>query len=258
MKYTGKVLKNTEIAEKIWRMVISTGKQFKSRPGQFINVLVNDTFEPLLRKPFSIFESTDKTVTIVYKVVGAGTAALTEKKPGDKLDFVGPLGNSYLDFLPKKAAVMPDIILIGGGTGAASTYCLAKYLKAKKIKFGFIQGARCKTQMVAVPEFKKMDCVFATDDGSLGQKGFVSDILEKKLKNNSIIFTCGPKPMFKAIKAVAGTKSNVAIFASFEEYMGCGIGACVSCVVEIKTGGTNEYKRVCKDGTIFDLNDIIF
>ncbi len=258
MKYTGKVTKNTEIAENIWKMEISTGKVFKSKPGQFINILVNDTYEPLLRRPFSIYDATNKSVTVVYKVIGQGTKAMTEKKPGNKLDFIGPLGNSYLDFKSQISNPKSQIVIIGGGTGAASTYYLAKYLKSKKIKFKFIQGARCKSQMVAVPEFKKIGCVFATDDGTLGKKGFVSDILKDTLEDDSTIFTCGPKPMFKAIKTVADSKNRVKVFASFEEYMGCGIGACVSCVVEIKMGDTNEYKRVCKDGTIFDLNDVAF
>ena len=181
---------------------------------------------------------------------------MTQKKKGDALDFIGPLGNTYVDLLAKTDK--SQIILIGGGTGAASVFFLAKYLKSKKIKFNFIQGARCKDQMVAPAEFKKFGCLFASDDGSLGTKGFVSDVLSKILNDNSIIFTCGPKPMFKAIKDVAGKKSGVKVFASFEEYMGCGIGACVSCVLEIKTGDSSEYKRVCKDGTIFDLNGVVF
>jgi dihydroorotate dehydrogenase electron transfer subunit len=271
MNYTGKVKTNIEIAENIWKMDISTGKVFRSLPGQFINVLVNDSYEPFLRRPFSIFDAAKNSVTIVYKVLGQGTKALTEKAPGDKLDFIGPLGKSYVEsYIPNHKS---QIIIIGGGTGAASTYYLAKYLRSKKIKFTFIQGARCKPQMVAIPVFRKLGCIFATDDGSLGRKGFVSGLLEEVLasqipnhksqtkkseirnpKYEIVVFACGPKPMFRAIKAVTDKNDKVKVFASFEEYMGCGIGACLSCVVEMKNG---EYKRVCKDGTIFDLDEVV-
>lgn len=252
MQYIGKVTRNKEIAENIWRMDIVTGKVFRSLPGQFINVLVNDTYEPLLRRPFSIFDASNRGVTIVYKALGPGTIALAEKKSGDKLDFIGPLGKPYIG--AKEPDIKSNIIVIGGGTGAASTYYLAKYFRSKRIKFTFIQGARCKGQMVAVPEFRKLGCVFATDDGTMGKKGFVSSILKEKLTDNTTVFACGPKPMFLAIKEVCAGKKKVKVFASFEEYMGCGIGACLSCVVGTKSG---EYKRVCKDGAVFDLDEVV-
>jgi dihydroorotate dehydrogenase electron transfer subunit len=255
MRIKSKIVSNTKIGSDLWRLKLDAGKSIKARPGQFINLLISESYQPLLRRPFSIYDAYGKYVEIVYKVIGCGTRLLSEKKKGDVLDFMGPLGNSYLDHMTGSKS---PIVLIGGGTGAASVFFLAKYLKSKKIKFTFIQGAKCRDQMVARAEFKKLGCAFATDDGSMGNKGFASDVLKDVLKDDSIIFTCGPKPMFKAIKAVADTKNFVKVFASFEEYMGCGIGACVSCVLEIKTGDTTEYKRVCKDGTIFDLNDVEF
>jgi dihydroorotate dehydrogenase electron transfer subunit len=252
MQFNGKVLNNKEIAENIWKMDISSGRGVRPLPGQFINVLVNGTYEPLLRRPFSIFEASDKKISIVYKVLGEGTKALTEKKAGDSLNFIGPLGRSYVEFL--KNSKNAPIIVIGGGTGAASVHYLAKYFRAAGKKFVFIQGARSACNMVAVNEFKKLGCSFATDDGSLGEKGFVSDLLRKKITDKAVIFACGPKPMFKAIKEACATVKNVKIYGSFEEYMGCGIGACLSCVIETVDG---TYKRVCKDGTVFDLNDVV-
>ena len=143
-----------------------------------------------------------------------------------------------------------------------------------------MQGARNKAQLVAPAEFKKLGCVFTTDDGSFGRRGFVTDVLaegieggglkaEGKTGNKSkiqnlkskmevIVFACGPKPMFKSIKAVCDKKKNVKVFASFEEYMGCGIGACLSCVVEARRGDYSGYMRVCKDGPVFNLADVIF
>ena len=257
MRIKAKVVSNTQIGTDIWRIKLDAGKSIKAKPGQFINILISETYQPLLRRPFSIYDAYGKYVDVVYKVIGDGTRLLTQKKKDEVLDFIGPLGNSYLEQTVLGPKNKSQIVLIGGGTGAASVFFLAKYLKSKKIKYTFIQGARCKDQMVAPAEFKKLSCAFATDDGSMGKKGFVSEVLKDVLKDNAVIFTCGPKPMFKAIKAVADTKKLVKVFASFEEYMGCGIGACVSCVIEIKMGDTNEYKRVCKDGTIFELNDVV-
>lgn len=253
MRIKSKVVSNVRIGSDLWHLMLNVGKNIKAKPGQFINILVSKTYQPLLRRPFSIFNAYDEYVEIVYKVIGEGTRLLAEKKKNDVVDLIGPLGNSYIDKINSKA----NLILIGGGTGAASVYFLAKYLKVNKIKFTLIQGSKNKIQMLAPIEFKKLNCLFATDDGSMGKKGFVSDILKDILKDNSIIFTCGPKPMFKAIKKVAEQKKLVKVFASFEEYMGCGIGACVSCVLEIKNGNTNDYQRVCKDGTIFDMDDVI-
>ena len=252
MRIKSKVVSNTKIGSDLWRLKLNTGKNIKAKPGQFINILITKTYQPLLRRPFSIFNAYDEYVEIVYKVIGEGTRLLTEKKKNDVVDFIGPLGNSYIEQIKPNA----NLILIGGGTGAASVYFLAQYLKANKIKFTIIQGAKNKSQMLAPIEFKKINCLFATDDGSMGKKGFVSNLLNDILKEDTIIFTCGPKPMFKAIKIIADKKNMVKVFASFEEYMGCGIGACVSCVVEIRKGNANEYQRVCKDGTIFDLNNV--
>jgi dihydroorotate dehydrogenase electron transfer subunit len=251
-----KVVSNEKIGESLYRMKLDAGKKMSAKPGQFVNVLVSDSYQPLLRRPFSIYDADGKSLSIVYKVIGDATKILSRKKPGDILDIIGPLGNTYPE--PQKGKQKQDLILIGGGTGAASIYFLAKTLKKKKVKFTLIQGARNKQQIVAPAEFKKLGCEFSTDDGSLGKKGFVSDLLQAMLKENTVIYTCGPKPMFKAIEAAADKKKNVKVFASFEEYMGCGIGACLSCVIEFKRGDYSEYKRVCKDGTVFNLEDVIF
>lgn len=279
MQIDAKVVSNENIGGNLFRLKLDCGRAVKALPGQFINILVSEFYTPLLRRPFSIYEAEKKTLTIVYKVLGDATRILSEKKPGDELNFLGPLGNPYP--IPERGDRNSELIIIGGGTGAASTYFLAKYLKQKKVKFKFIQGARSKSQMVASAEFKKLGCVFTTDDGSLGRKGFVTDVLEEWVEGGGrkaegkpqhasrstlrapqdmkfTVFACGPKPMFKAIREVAEKKPNVKVFASFEEYMGCGIGACLSCVVELKKGDYTEYKRVCKDGTVFDLSDVVF
>ncbi|MCE5301002.1 MAG: dihydroorotate dehydrogenase electron transfer subunit [Spirochaetia bacterium] len=255
MKINGNVVFNKNIGDGLFRMKIDAGKSINTKPGQFINILVSESYTPLLRKPISVYDAYDRFVEIVYKVAGDGTRLLSQKKQGENIDLIGPLGNSYLDFQSQIPDNRCRIILIGGGTGAASVHFLAGCLKNYGIPFTFIQGARCKTQMVAPAEFKKLGCLFTTDDGTLGKKGYVSGLLKEKLTDNTVIYTCGPKPMLRAIRDVAKTKKNVKVFASFEEYMGCGIGACLSCVIETNEGVN---KRVCKDGTVFDLDEVAF
>jgi len=263
MIYDAKVIENKKIAEEIYWMKLDAGKKFKAEPGQFINIRVADSFQPLLRRPFSIFYAEKGKVEIVYKVIGKGTAILANKKKGDKVNFIGPLGKSYLEFgilnlesgkkiQSKIQNPKPRIILVGGGTGIASLHFLARELKKRNIKFELIQGAKNKQCVIMPNELKQIGCIFATDDGSFGKKGFVSDALKGMLEGNIIIYTCGPKQMFKAIKKVTEHKKNVKVLASFEEYMGCGIGACLSCVVEID----GEYIRVCKEGPVFDMDNI--
>jgi dihydroorotate dehydrogenase electron transfer subunit len=270
-----KVVSNDRIGEGLYRMKLDAGKKISAKPGQFINVLVSESYTPLLRRPFSIYDADARTVEIVYKALGAATKVLADKKSGDVLDFLGPLGKPYLDFNSALRTPHSAIVVIGGGTGAASTYFLAKVLKKNKVRFTFIQGAQNKSQIVAAAEFKKLGCIFTTDDGSLGEKGFVTDVLSRVIdeaqtikrnpkrsskseKQRFTIFACGPKPMFAAIKKLAEKRTNISVYASFEEYMGCGIGACLSCAVEVKKGDYTEYKRVCKDGPVFNLSDVVF
>jgi len=265
MIYEAKVIENDRIAEGIFWMKLDAGKRFRAKPGQFINIRVADSFQPLLRRPFSIFDLNNGKVEIVYKVVGEGTDLLSRKKPSDIVNFIGPLGKSYLEFgiwnlefRTGKKSQIPNpksrIILVGGGTGIASLHFLSKELKKKKKRFTIIQGARNKRHLIFPERFKKMGCIFTTDDGSFGKKGCASDVLKDMVENNTLIYACGPKPMLRAIKKIAASKKNIKALASFEEYMGCGIGACLSCVVDI--GG--EYIRVCKEGTVFDLEEVTF
>jgi dihydroorotate dehydrogenase electron transfer subunit len=278
MQIDAKIISNVKIGDNIFHMKLDCGRPLRAKPGQFINILVSDSYRPLLRRPFSIFDADKKSAEIVYKVIGDGTRLLSEKKIGDILNFLGPLGGSYLN--SELGTRNSELVLIGGGTGIASLHFLAKELRKKKVKFSIFQGAKTRSEIILADEFKKYGCIFATDDGSFGSKGFVTGLIEDKLKNLSqvsglrsrggtkpktrnpqpatTIFACGPKPMFKSLQELAWKRPDVSVLASFEEYMGCGIGACLSCVVEVKVGDYSEYRRVCKDGTIFNLKDVIF
>lgn len=236
---------------------------FKCLPGQFVNIEVCRDIVPLLRRPFSVFDFKKGSLDIVYKVMGTGTSKLAERKPGEKISFIGPLGNYYSgvfqwDLSDWVKEMGKNIILAGGGTGAASVHFFASELNKQKTDFTAIQGAASKKDIVAADTFRKFKTKFSTVDGSLGRKGLVTDLLTEVLKDNTVVFACGPKGMLKAIYDVSLKRKNVQVYGSFEEYMGCGIGACVSCVIEVKSGAGAEYKRVCKDGTVFDLKDIVW
>ncbi len=246
------VLSNREIAKEIWHIKLKAEKPLKILPAQFINVRVTQGTAPLLRRPFSVYSASGRDIELVYRVIGAGTKELAAKKSGDIIDFIGPLGNTYPSH-DKKG----NIIIVGGGTGSASVHFLASELKKNKKKFILIQGARSKDMIVDLKGFKKLGCIFTTEDGSFGTKGFVTDVLRKILNDKDTIYACGPEPMIKAVKAAALEKNNVKCYASFEAYMGCGIGACVSCVIPVGTHDNFEYKRVCKDGTVFDVNGVV-
>jgi len=231
-----------------------------SRPGQFLHIKIIKT---ILRRPFSIHCIKGKTVFILFRIRGRGTKVLSEYKPGDRLNIIGPLGKGFnyegRGALRLRSGQARDErrIIVAGGLGVAPLVFLAD--KLKKFKPIVILGAKDKNDSICVDEFKKRGCKvhIATEDGSRGKKGTAVDILKslsKKFnKSDKInIYTCGPEAMFKGIKKVIGTSKNINCQVSFEQFMGCGLGACCGCAIETKNG----YRKVCKDGPVFDIKDI--
>ncbi|MCX8092915.1 MAG: dihydroorotate dehydrogenase electron transfer subunit [Candidatus Goldbacteria bacterium] len=246
----GKVIFNTKLNDTIYYLRIKVPISFKVQPGQFINIKVSDDYVPLLRRPFSVFNYEKGFIDILYKVIGDGTKKLSQKKKEDILDFIGPVGNSYVDFFSEDESKEKNIYLVAGGTGFASIHFFAKWLLNKKIKFKLFYGAKNKKEIFQ--RFcKNFDMVIATDDGSLGNKGMITSFI--KGNRETIIFCCGPQSMLKTIQSIRAYKK----FASFESYMGCANGVCLSCVIKIKNGKDFDYVRVCKEGTVFDLDDVI-
>jgi dihydroorotate dehydrogenase electron transfer subunit len=221
----------------------------KAKPGQFVDIKVNDTLEPLLRRPFSIHRVDAKLVEVIYEVVGKGTEILSKKKTGDTLDVIGPLGSG---FTFKKTT-----ILVAGGMGVAPLIFLAE--KLKEIPSLVLIGAKNKHKIICIKEFRKLGCQvkISTDDGSVGFKGKVTELLKKILPTMdyrvSTIYACGPRPMLKEISALS-KKYNVPAQISLEEHMACGIGACLGCVVKTK----DAYRRVCKEGPVFNADEIVW
>lgn len=237
-----KIKKNESIAKNIMKMVLSGDTSDITRSGQFVNILVDGFF---LRRPISVCDYDATTLTIIYKIVGEGTEAMSKYKPGKELDVMTGLGNGY-DL--SKSGETP--LLLGGGVGVPPLYNLCKKLVREGKKPTVILGFNTKDEVFYEKEFKKAGAkVYVTTvDGSYGEKGFVTDVL--KNLSYSYFYTCGPEPMLKAIYNETSTSGQF----SFEERMGCGFGACMGCSCKTKYGN----KRICKDGPVLEKEEIIW
>lgn len=233
---------NKKLTDSIFEMVLIGDTSSITAPGQFINIKLDGLY---LRRPISICDYDNDTITIIYKVVGDGTEAMSKMNTGEKLDVLCGLGNG---FNTSKSLDKP--VLIGGGVGVPPMFNLCKKLIAEGKKVTVILGFNKKDEIFYEDEFKKLgaDVKVTTVDGSYGVKGFVTDAL--KDTEYSYFFTCGPMPMFKAIETTATTSGQY----SFEERMGCGFGACMGCSCKTKYGN----KRICKDGPVLEREEIIW
>ncbi|MDD4909224.1 MAG: dihydroorotate dehydrogenase electron transfer subunit [Candidatus Omnitrophica bacterium] len=229
----------------------------RAKPGQFVHVRTSQSAQVLLRRPFSVHRARPQagSIEIAYEIAGRGTELLSEKRPGVKLDIIGPLGNGF-----DTSSVSEAAILVAGGMGVAPLIFLAEKLtegkrKKEKGKIVVLIGAKSKSHLICVNDFKKLGCEVrvATDDGSAGFKGKVTDLLRHYiLRESASIYACGPLPMLKIIGDIS-RKHNIPAQVSMEQFMGCGLGACMGCVIETRYG----YKRVCHDGPVFDARDIM-
>ena len=225
---------NDCIAKNVYRMQLA-GDTEGILPGQFVNIRVQGQF---LRRPISVCNIADGILTIIYKVVGVGTEAMSHLPVGTQLDVLTVLGNGY-DL--SKAGDEP--LLVGGGVGVPPMYMLARQLREAGKKVRVILGFNTKDEVFYEEEFRALGCdvTVTTVDGSHGVKGFVTNALDGK---QSYYYTCGPLPMIKALIQAAGANGEV----SMEERMGCGFGACMGCTIKTTQGP----KRVCKEGPVFD------
>lgn len=240
-RQTLKIDSITEIQSGIFAMNLGGDCSEVNAPGQFINIHVDGFY---LRRPISIYSYGEDYVTIVFKVVGQGTKALSEMKPGDELDVLLPLGNG---FDPTKGGEKP--LLIGGGIGVPPMYGLAKDFINRGIIPQVIMGFNSEKDVILLHQFELLGIkpIVTTVDGSMGIKGFVTDAM--KDLDYDYVYTCGPEPMLKAISDVAPDGQF-----SFEARMACGFGACMGCTCETKYG----YKRICKDGPVLFKEEIIW
>jgi dihydroorotate dehydrogenase electron transfer subunit len=226
-------------------------------PGQFIHLRVPHLDGRILRRPFSIFMADNTCLSVLYKQVGRGTFAMGTITPGDELSIIGPLGNGFPMPAPESIP-----LLVAGGYGVAPLYLLASRLERKGVLF---VGGRSQADILAVDLFRKLgwQVEVATEDGSLGTKGFVTTPLDSWLAANMPgktpeFFVCGPDGLLRAIGERA-SKGGWQGWLSLDKHMGCGVGACLACVQKIRLpDGSEVLKRVCKDGPVFEAQEIVW
>lgn len=222
-------------------------------PGQFYMIEVNRGNDPLLKRAFSLFRRTSDGFQLMYRIQGRGTRLLKEMKKDNSVEVLGPLGTHY----PVPSAKQLPLV-IAGGIGIASVF---PFLYAHQSRAVVFYGARSADEIFMLDELKGMsrEVFISTDDGSLGAKGNIVDVLDKYLAgkkadlNSYVLYACGPHPMLKVLSKVAASR-GITAYVSMEERMACGLGACLGCVVKTKTG----YKRVCKEGPVFKSGDIVW
>ena len=230
----------------------------QAQPGQFIMVRVNAHTEPLLRRPFSIHSQSEKTVEIFFQIAGLGTELLSQKKPKEFLDILGPLGKGFQAGQNLKGK---DTALVGGGRGIAPLYFLARKLQSSGTTARIFYGGKSEEDLPLKEKFEKegFELHWSTDDGSSGFKGFISDLFKKELDHYTPdrIFACGPELMMKKISLIA-QKKNIPAEFSLESTMGCGFGACWGCVRRIKRNDREKWVKICEEGPVFSGDDIVW
>ncbi len=235
------IVKNVPLTADVYKMELAGDTSAVTAPGQFVNIKLEGKF---LRRPISVNDCVDGLLTIIYKVVGEGTAQMAKMQAGEKLDILTGLGNGY-----SLAEAGDHPVLLGGGVGVPPLYMLAKQLIAAGKRVSVVLGFNKASEVFYAEEFKALGCdvTVTTVDGSMGVKGFVTDALPA---DYTYFYTCGPEPMLKAVYRATNTSGQM----SFEERMGCGFGACMGCSCKTITG----YKRICREGPVMRKEEILW
>lgn len=245
------VAENAPIAKNIYRMVLTLeeGALDYFRPGQFLHIKI-PAGELLLRRPISIndYDCAKNQIRIAYIIIGSGTNRLSMVRAGEALDILFPLGNGFkLEDSQKK------VLLIGGGIGIAPLLSVMTYYPDRQ--YTALLGYRCKEYVYELEEFEQRAAkvLVTTDDGTFGQKGFATDLLEEQMKADmpDVILACGPHCFFSSLKKIT-SRYAVPTYVSLEQHMGCGTGGCSVCVCKI----AGENRRICMEGPVFDLAEV--
>ncbi len=233
---------NEKIAKDVYKMVLLGDTSDLKKPGQFVNIKLDGFF---LRRPISVCDYDENVLTLIYKVVGAGTEVMSKMCQGEKLDILTGLGNG---FDTSKSGDNP--VVIGGGVGVPPMFNLARKLIEEGKKVTAVLGFNKEEEIFYKDEFEKLGAkvLISTVDGSVGTKGFVTDAMKEI--DFSYTYCCGPEPMLKAVYNASDKDGQF----SFEERMGCGFGACMGCSCKTKYGN----KRICKEGPVLCKEEIIW
>lgn len=250
-----RIKKVASVTEHIYEITLQSPMIARTvKPGQFVHVRIDSTFQPFLRRPLSVGPCDEDDLTLIFVVRGRGTAALAGMKPGDLLDLIGPLGSPFELPEPGKVA-----ILVAGGIGVVPLLLLNEIIPHEQPRH-FILGVRSSDHLpVSDRKIKQHSILLASDDGSCGFEGNSIDLLNRMMKTIdpalAAIFGCGPFPMLKALKSYC-TSHSITGQVSLEASMGCGVGACQGCAVP-RPGGTG-YLLACSDGPVVDMADVDF
>ena len=239
-----KILTNEPLTDAVWRMTLAGDTQWISAPGQFVNIALEGKY---LRRPISICDYDNRSIALIYKVVGGGTEQMSRMLPGETLDLLTGLGNG---FSTKNDARRP--LLVGGGVGVPPLYNLAKKLLAEGKPVQVVLGFNTASEVFYEEEFRALGCEVAvsTVDGSRGVGGFVTTAIAERGLDFDYFYACGPLPMLRALCG----RTEKPGFLSLEARMGCGFGACMGCTIETAHGP----KRVCKEGPVFRKEELIW
>ena len=234
------IVSNEALTDVVYKMVLEGDTSAITNCGQFVDLRLPEKY---LRRPISVCDYDETSLTLIYKVVGSGTEIMASLPAGTKLDVLTGLGNGYDTTLSGQ-----NPVLVGGGVGVPPMYNLCKTLIAEGKQPQVVLGFNTENEIFLSEEFMALgaDVYIATADGSVGTKGFVTDVLQAL--TYTYFYSCGPMPMFKAMEKVMTTSGQY----SFEERMGCGFGACMGCTIQTASG----YKRVCKDGPVFFREEV--
>jgi len=247
------VVENQQVATDIFRIIFTAA--IPAAPGQFLMLRAGEGLDPLLRRPFSLHgAAADGTWAVLYRVVGKGSAWLSRRRPGEKISVLGPLGNGFTLSHPGRDR---RICLVGGGMGVAPLPFLAeKLLAAGNQHVSVFLGFRSRADMVCVDQLKKLSgcsVELATDDGSAGHHGLVTDLLDRASLRQPFLHVCGPLPMMRAVAGLAAARGWPGE-ASLETMMACGMSACLGCAIPKKNN--QGYWHACKDGPVLDMESI--
>ena len=242
------VVRQEQIAMNIFELTLRGQLVQDMNPGQFVHVRVSDSFEPLLRRPISIanIDKDNNETTLIYRAEGRGTQILATNREGQEVDVLGPLGNGF-----PVDAVKPGgtALLVGGGIGVPPLYELSKQLNERGIKTIHVLGFQTADVAFYEEKFNALgETHFVTVDGTKGTKGFVTNLLEERKPEFDVFYSCGPLAMLNALEHFYPEKEG---YLSFEERMGCGIGACFACVCKTTEKHEKDYVKVCSDGPVF-------
>ena len=234
------IVSNEALTDVVYKMVLEGDTSAITNCGQFVDLRLPEKY---LRRPISVCDYNETTLTLIYKVVGSGTEIMATLPVGTKLDVLTGLGNGYDT---SRSGDRP--VLVGGGVGVPPMFNLCKKLIAEGKHPQVVLGFNAASEIFLADEFQALgaEVYIATADGSVGTKGFVTDVIRNL--EYTYFYACGPMPMFKAMEQVMATSGQY----SFEERMGCGFGACMGCTIQTKSG----YKRVCKDGPVFFREEV--